>query len=146
MEQCGVSPEVAIAARLINERQSEIAGFLESHARKRRGFPSNPKIALCGIAFKGRLPTDDERGSMAFPLWREPKAAFPGGRFVAHNPVIENPTLVALGMTPVETLEDAFRDINLTVLANNHPNLCCDLTGGIRGNDGYACADLRPLK
>jgi UDP-N-acetyl-D-mannosaminuronic acid dehydrogenase len=122
VHQRGILPEITTAARAINERQpEEIVSFLKSHTSGLHGFPSNPKIALCGIAFKGRPPTDDVRGSMAFPLWKALKSAFPDGRFVAHDPVIESETLIKLAMTPVETLEEAFRNSNLIVVANNHP-------------------------
>jgi UDP-N-acetyl-D-mannosaminuronic acid dehydrogenase len=122
LQQRGILPELTVAARAVNERQpKEIASFLKSYSCGRTGFPAEPKIALCGIAFKGRPPTDDVRGSMALPLMAALQAAFPRGCFVAHDPVIDAQTLIGLGMTPTSSFEDAFRDTHIAVLANNHP-------------------------
>ena len=122
LQQFGISPEVTVAARVVNERQpEEIAGFLNDYAAAQPGFPADARIALLGIAFKGRPATDDIRGTMAIPVFAALKRAFPKSRFVAHDPVVDTQTLNSLGLTPVEDLHHAFRGTHIAVLLNNHP-------------------------
>jgi len=122
LEHLGLSPEITVAARRVNERQpKEIAEFLRSYAAARPSFAAAPKIALLGIAFKGRPVTDDTRGTMAVPVFEALRLAFPKGRFVAHDPVVDQATLKSLGLEPVASLEDAFQDAQFVLVLNNHP-------------------------
>jgi nucleotide sugar dehydrogenase len=123
LREVGLEPEITIAARRINERQpvetvAEIRRWLES----KPGFPGRPVVTLAGLAFKGRPATDDLRGTMARPILAALHEAFPQGRYRGFDAVVPADIVqLAFDLTPAATLEEAFDDANLVVLANNHP-------------------------
>jgi UDP-N-acetyl-D-mannosaminuronic acid dehydrogenase len=122
LEQFGILPEITIAARRVNERQpSEIADYVKTQLPAFR-FTASPRIALLGIAFKGRPATDDVRGTMAIPIRDALLKAFPNASIVAHDPVVDAETMRLLELLPVERLEDAFAQANLVFILNNHPD------------------------
>jgi UDP-N-acetyl-D-mannosaminuronate dehydrogenase len=122
MESFGISPEITIAARRVNERQpADIASFLKTYCQSTDGFHTSPKIALLGIAFKGKPPTDDVRGTPATAIFDALREAFPSGNFVAFDPVVGPRALLDLGMKPAENLEDAFQGASLALVLNSHP-------------------------
>jgi len=122
IEQFGVHPEITIAARLVNERQpSEFVEYIRKITTTHVRLPPAPRIALLGIAFKGRPPTDDVRGTMAIPVHRELTKAFPNSPIVAHDPVVDGETLRSLGLKPIDTLEQVFANTSIAIILNNHP-------------------------
>jgi nucleotide sugar dehydrogenase len=121
LERVGVKPEITSSARLVNERQpDELASFLKSRVTDAAGFPARPRIALLGIAFKGRPATDDVRGTMAIPVHEALARAFPGADMVAHDFVVDAEALRVIGMTPVASLDEAFAGAHLAIVLNNH--------------------------
>lgn len=121
MEQFGISPEITVSARAVNERQpAEIATFLKQECGSARGFPDDPKIALLGIAFKGHPPTDDVRGTTATAVFEALGRAFPKARFVAYDPVVQPDSLRELGLEPVDSLDMAFEGAHLVLILNSH--------------------------
>jgi UDP-N-acetyl-D-mannosaminuronic acid dehydrogenase len=117
----GVVAEMAMLGRRINERQLiEVAGFAADMASA-RGVPERPKIALLGIAFKGRPATDDLRGTTAKPVFEELKRRFPGARFVGYDAVVEPADIAGFGLEPQGSLEEALSGTHLAVILNNHP-------------------------
>jgi UDP-N-acetyl-D-mannosaminuronic acid dehydrogenase len=121
VEQFGIYPEITIAARLVNERQpSELIEYICKAATVVK-FPASPRIALLGIAFKGRPPTDDVRGTVAIPVHRALRKAFPQASVVVHDPVVDADTLRSLEMTPTDSLEHAFAETSMALILNNHP-------------------------
>ena len=122
LDQFGISPEITVSARHVNERQpSEIVSFLQKAAAAETNFPAAPRIALLGIAFKGRPATDDVRGTMAVPIRSSLAKAFPSASFVAHDPVVDAATLRSLDVEPVSRIEDAFAKTSIALILNNHP-------------------------
>jgi len=122
VEQFGIQPEITLAARLVNERQpAELVHFIRKIAATAVNFPANPRIAILGIAFKGRPPTDDVRGTMAIPVQRELVKAFPGASIIVHDPIVDDQTLRSLEMIPVDSLEQTFTQTSLSIILNNHP-------------------------
>ena len=122
LEQFGIFPEITISARRVNERQPlEIVDYLKAHVAEFH-FPTAPRIALLGIAFKGRPATDDIRGTMAIPIREALSKAFPNASIVAHDPVVDAETLRSLDLLPIERLEDAFAGANIAFILNNHPD------------------------
>jgi nucleotide sugar dehydrogenase len=123
LREVGLEPEITIAARRVNERQpaetvAEIRRWLES----KPNFPGRPVVTLAGLAFKGRPATDDLRGTMARPILAALHEAFPQGRYRGFDAVVPADIVqLAFDLTPAATLEEAFDDANLVVLANNHP-------------------------
>jgi UDP-N-acetyl-D-mannosaminuronic acid dehydrogenase len=122
IEQFGIYPEITIAARLVNERQpSELVEYIHKVTASDVKFSAAPRIALLGIAFKGRPPTDDVRGTMAIPVHRELVKAFPDASIIVHDPIVDAETLRSLELTPVDSLEQAFADTSMALILNNHP-------------------------
>jgi nucleotide sugar dehydrogenase len=118
-EGYGVVPEITTAARTINERQpDEVADYL---VRTLAGQNERKRIALLGLAFKGKPATDDLRGSMAVPIYRAIKARFPNSEFVGFDPIVPLDEIVRLELKPAERLEDAFDGAHVVVILNNHP-------------------------
>lgn len=121
----GVELEITRAARGVNERQPrETISHVLTEAN-RRELPSDPKIALLGMAFKGVPATDDLRGSMSLKVLDAIRDAWPEARIVLYDPVIEPAELAEQfpGDDVAESVLDAARDAHIVVLANNHPEL-----------------------
>jgi nucleotide sugar dehydrogenase len=122
LEQFGIHPEITVSARHVNERQpTEIVAHLQKFASAQAEFPAAPRIALLGIAFKGRPATDDVRGTMAIPIREALSKAFPKATIVAHDPIVDSDTLRLLDMTPCEELDEAFVNTSMALILNNHP-------------------------
>jgi nucleotide sugar dehydrogenase len=124
VQACGVTPDIAVAARTLNEQQpADIVRRLRSFVDFAVvNWPARPEIAVLGLAFKGRPMTDDLRGTMAKPLIDELRRYFPAAHLRGWDAVA---TSQAIG----ETFNiDAGRDMastvagaNLVLIANNHP-------------------------
>ena len=128
----GIDMMITRSARHTNEIQpGETANVVLQKSRMTDGFPTNPVIALAGLAFKGVPATDDLRGSMAKPIHDKLRAAFPTATFRAYDPVVP-PALARDFLGDVEacdTLEKAVDGANLLVIMNNHPRFATmDLT------------------
>lgn len=122
VERFGIHPEITMAARLVNERQPlELVNFIRKVTASAMTFPAAPRIALLGIAFKGRPPTDDVRGTMAIPIHRELVKAFPDASIIVHDPVVDAETLRSLELMPVDSLGEAFAETSMALILNNHP-------------------------
>lgn len=122
LRELGIEPEIAMAARHINERQPhEIVSHLRRWADQIPGFPAIPNITLAGLAFKGVPATDDLRGTMAKPILTALQAAFPGAVFRGFDAVVAPEEISSFfGITPEPDLGAAFHGANLVVICNNH--------------------------
>ncbi len=122
LRELGLEPEIAVAARRINERQpSEVVRYLEQVISGISGFSKSPIITLLGIAFKGQPPTDDLRGTMARPVFRELRKQFPSAEFLGFDAVVKVGEIRSFGLRPVLTLDEAFHQASLVLILNNHP-------------------------
>lgn len=123
--QWDVDMAVTRSARLTNEAQpAEVARFIAELAAENEGFSEHPRITIAGLAFKGVPPTDDLRGTMALPVLTALRERFPGASFQGFDPVVDtDATKAFFDISPAESLEEAFRDADVVVLANNHPDL-----------------------
>ncbi len=122
VERYGIRPEMTLAARMINERQpDEVVAAIKAHAARLGGLPAKPVIALLGIAFKGRPPTDDLRGTTARPLLAKLAEAFPGASFRGFDAVVSAEAQRGFGLEPMASLTDALAGTNVAVIHNNHP-------------------------
>lgn len=122
LRELGLEPEITVAARRINERQpSEVVCCLKQVISGIAGFSKSPIIALLGIAFKGQPPTDDLRGTMAGPIFRELRRQFPCAEFLGFDAVVKSDEIQSFGLRPVSTLDEAFHQASLVLILNNHP-------------------------
>jgi UDP-N-acetyl-D-mannosaminuronic acid dehydrogenase len=122
LRELGLEPEMAVAARRINERQpSEVVSYLRQITSTLSGFSDQPVITLMGLAFKGQPATDDLRGTMAKPVLDEVRAAFPGATLRGFDAVVASKDIKSFGLDPVGSLEEAFEGASLVLILNNHP-------------------------
>lgn len=121
----GIDLEITAAGRLVNERQpGETVAFIVDQI-KSRGLGQAPRIALLGMAFKGRPATDDLRGSMSLKVLSLLQAALPTAQITVYDPVIAPDVLVTnlSGVRVVSSLVQAITQAHVTIIANNHPEL-----------------------
>ena len=121
---CGVVPEIAVAARTLNERQpSDIVRRLKSFAAASiQDWPECPEIAVLGFAFKGRPVTDDLRGSMVRPLLNELRRCFPRARLRGWDAAVTADAISAAFKVDAKSdMASAVAGANLVLIANNHP-------------------------
>jgi UDP-N-acetyl-D-mannosaminuronate dehydrogenase len=113
-----VRPVLTLQGRAVNEAvpmrvAADVAGLC---ARRRLR-----RIAVLGLAFKGRPETSDLRGTAAVPLIAALRARFPDARLLGFDPVVPAVALAGLGLEPVSSLEAAFEGADAVVIQNNHP-------------------------
>lgn len=122
MNEFGVTPEIALTSRRLNERQPlESVLAIKFLTDQMKNFPSRPAICLMGLAFKGRPATDDLRGTMALPILNALRSAYPGATFKGYDARVSNEAIAKeFGIEPCENPADGFRGANLVVIANNH--------------------------
>lgn len=122
LEPHGISPEIAVTARRVNERlPRETVSALARIVHEQEGFPQSPVIALLGIAFKGRPITDDMRQTMAIPVLHALRAEWPDAEFRVFDPVVPLDRLRQFAGTPCAELGVALSGAHLAVVLNNHP-------------------------
>ena len=120
-EGMGIEPEMALAARRINERQpEEIAEYLRNEASALSDFPAEPVVAMLGIAFKGRPATDDLRGTMARPILDVVRKQFPAGIYRGYDAEVGDQEIEEFGLVPCPTIDQATRGAHLVMILNNH--------------------------
>ena len=122
LEPFGLTPEITLAARRLNEGQPDEAVVAAAAATARMpGFPVHPVIAVLGLAFKGRPATDDLRGTMARPILAALRCRFDGAEWRGYDAVVPAAAFREFELAPCATLEDALRGAHLVVITNNHP-------------------------
>jgi len=117
----GFTPSLTLAGRALNEAlPAQAARTVKDALRKRDLRPR--RIALLGLAFKGRPETSDLRGSVAKPLLHALRAEFPGAEIVAWDPVVSAADARAsLGLETAASLEAALDGAAAAIIQNNHP-------------------------
>lgn len=120
LEFLGFTPELSLAARKWNEALPQ--NIVEQLAKRIASDLSSElhKIAILGLAFKGRPATDDLRGSMAYPLLDRIKQKFPKSAIWGWDAVAESEALQSFGIQIAPSLETAFDGADLVILQNNH--------------------------
>jgi nucleotide sugar dehydrogenase len=123
LSELGVTPEMAVAARRLNELQAHES---VAHILKTTGgfpdFPRQPVVCLMGLAFKGRPATDDLRGTTARLILSALKEAYPNAKWRGFDPVVPQDAIRAFGLDPAPSMAVAFEGTHLAVIANNHPD------------------------
>lgn len=77
------------------------------------------KIAICGVAFKGRPETDDTRATPAIELVAALRRRFPRAELCGQDFAVAPDGIAQLGIEPA-TIEAAFRDADVVIVANNN--------------------------
>lgn len=113
------TPQIALTGRIFNETlPARVAATIRRISERDR--LSVDKVAILGLAFKGRPETSDMRGSLAGPLADAIRAAFPDVNLVGFDPVADHAEARAAGIEPVGDLSEAFSDASVVVIQNNH--------------------------
>lgn len=118
--QKGVVADLTLTARKVNESQPEQVAEQLRHLMESLGIAKPKRIALCGLAFKGRPATDDLRGTVAIDIFREIRNVFRLSNYVGYDPMVGPLEIEALGLNPVESLDEAFAESELVLILNNH--------------------------
>jgi UDP-N-acetyl-D-mannosaminuronic acid dehydrogenase len=118
----GVNLDVTVASRRVNERQpletvESIVKFILAKGVNRNEVL---KISILGLAFKGVPATNDLRGTVAKSIMSCLKQSFPHSRFFGFDPHVSVQDVLAFGLEPVKSIEEAFDSSNLVVIANNN--------------------------
>lgn len=121
LEGRGFTPALAIGARIWNETLpgrtiDQLATRLEA-----LGITGRVRVAVLGLAFKGRPETDDLRGTLAKPLIDGLRARLPEAELVGWDPIVDRAGVESLGLVACDTVVDAFRGTGLAIIQNNHP-------------------------
>jgi len=112
-------PRLITTGRLLNEELPTIVTNMILEWVRANNAPADMKITVCGLAFKGRPETDDLRGTPAKLIIAALREAFPESRVHGQDFAASDPDVRTLGVEPV-SIEDAFRDSTVVIIANNH--------------------------
>ncbi|WP_134699065.1 nucleotide sugar dehydrogenase [Ammoniphilus sp. YIM 78166] len=124
LKQYGYQPQLTLTARKWNEdlpMQTVKKIKTEFDMIIEQDLLAAPVISILGLAFKGNPETDDLRGTMAIPLIAALKESFPGSYIQGYDPIVDGKKISALGIKPIQTLEEAFSGSNIVIIQNNNP-------------------------
>lgn len=122
IERFGFAPQLALSARHWNEQLpiKSISRVSRLWRAKAKSGASPQKIALLGLAFKGRPETDDLRGSLALPIIEALRGEFPNAEIQGWDAVVSSENIERLGIQAAANVEDAFTGADITIIQNNH--------------------------
>lgn len=122
IERFGFAPQLALAARRWNEQLpiKSVSRISSLWRVKAKNGTSPLKIAVLGLAFKGRPETDDLRGSLALPIIGALRGEFPNARIVGWDQIVATEDIASLGIEPALNIEDAFQNSDIVIIQNNH--------------------------
>lgn len=115
----GYTPKLFEHARLVNteivhEIARDVGEFLSMKGKKE-------KVFILGFAFKGNPPTSDIRGSTTKILVKElQKSGYTN--LHGYDPLVAREEIKALGVRPVDALQEGFRKARVVIVMHNHPD------------------------
>ncbi|MFN6984313.1 MAG: nucleotide sugar dehydrogenase [Rhizobium oryzihabitans] len=123
VERYDFRPGIALTARNWNEGLPERSVAQLCTKLREAGGDLPRRVAILGLAFKGRPETDDLRGTMAIPLIDALRAAIPNVIIIGWDAMVDRMTTETLGIEAADTPLEAARDAGLVLFQNNHPAL-----------------------
>ena len=118
LQEFNYRPQLISNGRKLNEEFPAIV--VKKLASCLLSFKCTLKIAICGIAFKGRPETDDLRGSPSKIVLDELKEVFPNSKIVVQDFACEPSDLESFSGCEAVDIHEAFSDSHLVVIANNN--------------------------
>ena len=120
-KKCGIDLSIVREARKSNEGMIQfVGGKIESFVSE-KNLPSNIKIFILGVAFKGNPETSDIRASTSIDIIRylESKNF---NNIVVYDPVVSKKTLADAKLRCVEVAEEGFKKSSIVLTMNNNPS------------------------
>lgn len=113
----GYTPKLFEHARLVNteivhEIAQDVGEFLSKKGKKE-------KVFILGFAFKGDPPTSDIRGSTTKILVTELQKNGHTNLY-GYDPLVARKEIKALGVCPVNALQEGFRNARVVIVMHNH--------------------------
>lgn len=117
-----VDPDDIARLALLGRRVNEELPGLAMKQVARLGLPGPvSKVAIFGLAFKGRPETSDLRGTPAVKLIAEVRAAYPEAALVGYDPAVPAADVEGLGIAAAASAGEAAADADLILFQNNNP-------------------------
>ncbi len=109
-------------ARRISDAMIDVVTHtITSFLKKEKASVKNPKIAVLGFAFKGKPVTSDVRGSTTVILTKKLQEA--GYKNIhGFDAAARKEDIVVHGITHVSKIRQGFKDADVVVVMNNHPD------------------------
>jgi nucleotide sugar dehydrogenase len=119
-ESFGLHTGLTLAARQWNERLPAwtVQRVVSEWQALGRGVPK--RVAVLGLAFKGRPETNDLRGTLARPIIAELRRAFPDAALVGYDPMVSEQDARQLDIDPMASAADALLGADIAVIQTNH--------------------------
>jgi len=115
--------QVALSARKANENVIHSGANFISEFLRTKFDTELIKIAVLGLAFKGKPETDDLRGSPSITLLEILSDKFPSADILCWDPMITNLGESKVPWNLASSLDKAVKGANAVVIVNNHPKL-----------------------
>jgi nucleotide sugar dehydrogenase len=122
IERLGFAPRLALAARRWNEELpvKSVSRISQIWRAKAKAGASPQKIAVLGLAFKGKPETDDLRGSLAIPIIESLRGEFPNATIIGWDAVVVSDKIDRLDIESASTVDEAFDGSDIVIIQNNH--------------------------
>jgi len=117
--QYGFTPKLITTGRALNEDLPDEIIRLIDNEMESSPIGAKAKIAVCGLAFKGRPETDDLRGTPVKYLIKALQKRYPEATLVGQDFAVQDDAIRSMGLEPA-TIEEAFQDAQLVLISNNN--------------------------
>jgi UDP-N-acetyl-D-mannosaminuronic acid dehydrogenase len=109
--------QLALKGRAINE---ELINYIIQQLASTLHGRSIRKIAVFGLAFKGRPETSDLRGTLAVRLIEELRSEFPDADIWGYDPAVAKPDVASLEIEAADSLHDGADGADIVIFQNNN--------------------------
>lgn len=120
VQAAGGAAKLALTGREVNERLTETA---VKQIGNLLPTPGISKVAILGLAFKGRPETSDLRGTLAIKLIDDLRRDHPGATIVGFDPVVAQNDVLQLGIEAPASVDEAVDGADCVIFQNNNARL-----------------------